>query len=98
MIKLNDNEKKVLRFLAEGNGRDYDFDEIFWSFKMICEYTQLDRRMVRLACRSLARKGLSQYLSGLLDEDGLAAGSGYGISSKGMEYHKDNFSSDKPTE
>jgi len=81
-MKLNENEKKVLAVLVEytqPNG------EMCIGFSWIGDDARIERRLVRLACRSLARKGLSEFYSGLFDEDGKVAGSGYCATKKGFE-------------
>lgn len=79
-MNLNDAEKKVLAFLADRRCEDFGF----YSFAPICAETKLERRRVRLACRSLARKGLTKFAFGLTDEDGHPAGSGYSATSEGV--------------
>lgn len=73
--KITENERKVLSVLAEE-----------WNSDMNCYYfrgivsklkDELDLRKVRLACRSLARKGLASFERGLFNDDGQVAGSGY---------------------
>lgn len=71
---INENETKVLSFLVEQN--DYE-GFCFSSFNRIMEATGLDRKIVRRACRSLKRKGLTEFGSGLWTEEGEPAGSGY---------------------
>lgn len=76
-IKLNPNERTILLFF---HGQP---DEYCHSFDTISLDTKLDRRVVRLACRSLRRKGLTEFVSGLYNEDGGFAGSGYRASTAG---------------
>lgn len=52
-------------------------------FRYIAKEADLDERIVRIACRALARKGLAEYVRGLIDEDGLIAGSGYCATKEG---------------
>jgi len=77
-IKINDNEKKVLTHLVEMVEEDYAT-----YFKNIASHTGLDIKVVRRACRSLARKGLAVFMRGLFDDDGMVAGSGYGSTKAG---------------
>lgn len=72
-VKINHIEQKVLSVLAQGV--EYDFG--FLGFAGIMSRTHLDRKAVRRACRSLARKGLAVYERGLWNDDGDPAGSGY---------------------
>ena len=82
MSALNENERKVLRALVrlgwpEGN---------YANFRMLTRSTKLRRAEVRLACRSLARKGLAKYGSGLWCEDtDQPAGSGYSATAAGSK-------------
>lgn len=71
--KINSNEEKGLAYLEEY----YDSEMNCHYFQMIADCTLLDRKQVRRAARSLARKGLTEYVRGLFDEDGQIAGSGY---------------------
>lgn len=67
---MNAAEKRVLRFLVDQGGE-------YFSFAPIMLETRLSRKVVRLACRSLARKGLASFRNGLWTEDGDLYGSGY---------------------
>lgn len=69
---MNAAETKVLRFLAEQD-RDYGV----CPFSSITFATRLNRATVRRACRSLCRKGLTQFYRGCSDDDGRFTGSGY---------------------
>lgn len=72
-LGLSDTQAKVLRFLSR-----YGFDDFgFYPFAPIARATGLNRREVRLACRALARKGLTEFGRGLCNEDGDFVGSGY---------------------
>jgi len=77
-MNLNEAEKQVLAFLATGSE---DFG--VYSFDPIARHTKLDRKAVRRACRSLKRKGLTEFHFGCWTEDGEPAGSGYGATKDG---------------
>jgi hypothetical protein len=79
MTKINDNERKVLVILVD----DWSSDFPCYRFSFIARETKLEIPQVRRACRSLARKGLTQYVRGLFTEDGEVAGSGYCATEKG---------------
>ena len=70
---MNENESKVLAYMIEEGCVGLAFP-----FEPIAVNTGLDRKVVRRACRSLARKGLAQFIRGLWDDEGNPAGSGYG--------------------
>lgn len=76
--KISEKEKAVLTVLAEEWGDEQNC-LFFRGIVSRLERTplKLDLRQVRLACRSLARKGLASYERGLFDDDGMVAGSGY---------------------
>lgn len=80
MIKLTNQENKVLGFLACA---DRDFG--CYPFHALARETCLTVREVRRACRSLARKGLVQCYHGLWTESGEMAGSGYGATDVGRK-------------
>ncbi len=82
-INLNKNEKEVLECLEDISSPD---GELCVSFNHISSETKLDRKAVRKACRSLARKGLAGYYRGLMTEDGEVAGSGYSITYAGRDF------------
>jgi hypothetical protein len=81
-VNLNDNERKVLSVLA----RMARWDENYMSFDGIRNSgVKLDRKQIRRACRSLARKGLAEYGRGLWNDDGEVGGSGYCATKAGVE-------------
>ena len=63
---------------AMESGEDY-----YYAFATLASDTRIDRKAVRRACRSLARKGLTKYAKGLWNEDGEPCGSGYGLTDEG---------------
>ncbi len=86
-IKLTDFEQRCLEVLCEGY---YSEDDVqFSSFAGIQSRMGTDRRTVRRACRSLARKGLAEYQRGLVTEDGEMAGAGYGATKEGAAVVED---------
>lgn len=82
MIKINENEERVLRLLAENSSTH---GEYCVAFKNIAD-NEADIKLVRRACRSLRKKGLAEFYRGLMNEDGEVAGSGYCISPLGVEW------------
>jgi hypothetical protein len=78
---LNRNEVKVLAALVSVASGDVDVG--YLSFKAIGRRSMLRRPVVRLACRSLKRKGLAQFAIGLWTEDGEPRGSGYAATKAG---------------
>jgi len=79
---VNPIEQQVLNVLASGS------DEYgYFSFAGIKARggLELDVKQIRRACRSLKRKGLADFCSGLWDDDGRPAGSGYGATRAGRE-------------
>lgn len=78
-MKLNDNERKVLRVLTE-EGSDFGV----MCFASIGERVRLKRAVIRRACRSLRRKGLTEFHRGCWTEDGAPYGSGYAATDKGF--------------
>ena len=91
-IKVNDNELKILTAMAES----YDssgWDETgYFCFNSLSNITKLDRKQVRRACRSLKKKGLAKFLTGLITGEGEFAGAGYGATEEGASFisHCDN--------
>lgn len=81
-VVITDNERKVLEYLCsqESDGGDY-----YYPFAPIIKHTGLDRRHVRLACRSLSRKGLAEYAKALTNDDGDFCGAGYCATDNGRQ-------------
>lgn len=79
-MNLNENERQVLEVLAEESD-DYGY----MCFAAIGERLQIDRKPIRRACRSLARKGLAEFGKGLWRDDGSFYGSGYSATRAGKE-------------
>jgi len=75
---MTENDRKVLKALEETS------EEWVLPFDPIAHETKLERRVVRLSCRRLARKGLAEYLRGLWSDEGLPAGAGYRITKEGL--------------
>lgn len=80
-MKINDKERTVLEWLAN----EYSEDFGYYSFAPIVHHTKLTRAEVRRACRSLKRKGLTQFCVGLWSDNG-PAGSGYAATKAGVEF------------
>ena len=72
-IKISEREKKCLTYLLSIYGNDQDCTY----FRFIGQAVGLEEQKVRRVVRSLARKGLAEYVRGLFDERGFIAGSGY---------------------
>ena len=78
--KITPDERRLLRILV---GAPVDFDS--FSFRPLMKRLRLSRGEVRRLCRSLCRKGLAEFNSGLWFEDGGPAGSGYSASALARE-------------
>lgn len=76
---MNTAEQKVLEVLLD------TADGHCLPFAPIMRHTGLDRRIVRLACRSLKRKGLAEFHVALWDDYGEPAGAGYCASKKARD-------------
>ena len=72
-VKISDREKACLEVLAEIYGNESDCMYI----KGIAQEAKTDYVHARRSVRALARKGLAEYVRGLMNEDGQVAGSGY---------------------
>lgn len=84
-LTLSENQLKVLRALSE----HYEEDANCIPFKMLAEETKLEYRLVRHACRALARKGLTELVRGIFffggPKDGQLAGSAYACTRAGYD-------------
>ena len=73
-VRVSDMEARCLKALAALSRPD---GEMCRPFCVVEGETGLSRRDVRRSIRALARKGLAEFHSGLCNEDGGFAGSGY---------------------
>lgn len=86
IIKVSERERKCLEALADIY---HEFDEGTCTyFSFIAKKTELTIVQVRRSVRALARKGLAEYVRGLMDDDGMLAGSGYCATFAGYELVK----------
>jgi len=73
-------EDWCLQYMDEMTPAGYDL----WGFSLNCFATDnFTRDMARAILRRLTDKGLATFMRGLFTEDGIPAGSGYGITDKG---------------
>lgn len=79
-------EKKILTFLADNYGG-------YWSFDGIRQHIglQFEKKQIRRGCRSLARKGLTQYCRGLWTDEGEPAGASYAATVAGRDLIRNGF-------
>ena len=73
---------------------DFGICETFFSLCAF-ETPDLPREMVRGVLRDLTDRGLCHYKSGLFTDDGRPAGSGYGLTRKGLVFYL-KHSGEKP--
>lgn len=74
--------------LADLNNSNHAFGR-YETFSHLCvlgDLQLLSRDMVRAICRDLTNRGFARYQRGLFTEDGIPAGSGYGITRRGLAY------------
>lgn len=80
-VRVTALERPILLALRKlGNGADEGWH---WSFRSIADESGVEQ--VRAPIRRLARKGLAKFSRGLWTDDGTPAGSGYAITSLGLE-------------
>ena len=88
---MSENQKTVLAFLSGDRQFDVhcpypDINDCIYPFDSIVKGTGLERRIVRIACRALARMGCASLERGF-DEEGLVNGSGYSITQEGARFY-----------
>jgi len=85
-LKLNSAEIQVLLVLDGERCRTTRSwsRSCFFDFNTIATLSNRRRAEVRRICRRLARRGLLVCRQGLIDEDGVAQGSGYAITCPGQ--------------
>lgn len=81
--KMTPNDQKCLLALCDSTLPD---GEMCVGFALIERQTSLPRNVVRISVRRLARKGMAQFFTGLFNEDGEVAGSGYCITNDGIAF------------
>lgn len=83
-VRVSEREARVLAVLA----RYWGTDGPCVYFITIAREARMTIRRARLATRSLARKGLAEYVRGLFDDEGMVAGSGYCCTPAGLTAHR----------
>jgi hypothetical protein len=81
MVKLTPAQTRERSILLIMAGADKDFG--YFNFETLSKRTAIEKRIVRLDCRRMARKGLTEYGKGLCTDEGELAGSGYAITPAG---------------
>lgn len=77
-VRLSNKEMRALLALQDLANGNYAMEGSCFYFRTIAKEAKMRKNDTRLACRSLARKGLAIYERGLISEqDGKMAGSGY---------------------
>jgi hypothetical protein len=71
-------ERSILLIMADA-AEDFGY----FNFDTLSKRTAIEKRIVRLDCRRMARKGLTEYGKGLCTDEGEFAGSGYTITEAG---------------
>lgn len=86
-MRLSPNELSLLLAMNEHCSTEYeDFGGFTcYTFKGLARMSSLDPKLIRRTVRSLARKGLTGYEKGLMNENGEVCGAGYGITKLGRE-------------
>lgn len=80
MFRLSANEAECLQAWSNTNE---EMDVL--SFKHVEHSCNLDKTLIRRTVRALARKGLTVFVRGCMDEDGQLCGSGYGLTPAGRK-------------
>jgi RIO-like serine/threonine protein kinase len=90
-VKLSKHEWRVLRALRNLANDEYSDEWYCFPFRTIAKDAHMRRNDVRLACRSLARKGLAQYERGLVSmQTDEFAGAGYRATQAGFDLFTEN--------
>ena len=83
LVRLSERERVCLLAINELGHGETGYG-IF--FKTIVTETGLTLAQVRRSVRACARKGLAEHIRGLFTDDGMIAGSGYGITPAGRTW------------
>lgn len=82
-LKLSDRELRCLAAIYDRAHGEMGYGVYFRS---IVTDTGLDQHQVRRSVRACARKGVTELVRGLFDDEGRVAGSGYGLTPKGIAF------------
>lgn len=77
----------ILQHMVESDDPYREFGGSCWYIRAFTN-EWITRDIARAILRGLTDRGFCVYERGLFNEDGRIAGSGYGITSKGVEYYK----------
>lgn len=83
--KLSDRERDCLLAIHDTAHGEQGYGVYF---STIATETGLEVFQVRRAVRSCSRKGVTELVRGLFNDDGRVAGSGYGLTQKGIAWVK----------
>lgn len=75
----------ILSDMNSGSGAFGRYDT-YYHLCVLGDPEIIPREMVRAICRDLTDRGYAHFMRGLFTEDGEPAGSGYGITRKGLRY------------
>lgn len=83
LARLSERERACLQAIYDLGHAEMGYGIYF---KTIAEETGLPLVQVRRSVRACARKGLAEHIRGLFTDDGMVAGSGYGITPAGRTW------------
>lgn len=83
LVRLSERERACLQAIYELSHGEMGYGIYF---KTIVAETGLTLAQVRRSVRACARKGLAEHIRGLFTDDGMVAGSGYGITPSGRTW------------
>lgn len=80
-------DRHVIQYMVESGGVFGPLDTCWHMKCFVNEYVTVD--MARGILRSLTDRGYCRYARGLFTEDGMVAGSGYGLTPNGLKYYSE---------
>jgi tRNA(Ile)-lysidine synthase TilS/MesJ len=88
-------DRHVLQIMDECRDPSYRRNEFAFHLSEFVDEPWITKDMARAICRSLTDRGFAFYQSDLFSDDGMPAGSGYGITDKGAEYLAEIFEAER---
>lgn len=80
-------DRHFLQMMAEGSAA-FGILETCWNLNRFTNEF-ITREMARACLRNLTDRGFCRYARGLFTDDGQVAGSGYGLTEKGLAYYRE---------
>lgn len=79
-------DRYILQIMEDHRDTSYGREEYAFHLRIFVSDPWITKDMARAVCRSLTDRGYAFYMRGLMTQDGMMGGAGYGITDKGAAY------------